>query len=143
MRPKYTRSRWNTVPVVRPVVNTDGEVLRKTEVRPQVFMASVTTLQFRSPARVEAGKLVGPQDMSRPRPAYYHESGDKAVCICRVAGSRRCEVAGHAKLTGARAVPPPAEWPYDGAWDDSVGLNPNKGQPVAVHSSGARLVRKR
>lgn len=140
MRPRYARSRWNAAPIVRPVVNTDGEVLRKVEMRPAVFLSRVTTLQFRKPARVEGGKLVGPQDYSRPRPEYYVESGAKRDCLCRVAGSQRCPIRGHER----REIPPPAAWPYDVPWDDTVGLRPKDADVRAVDAtSGARLIRVR
>lgn len=99
-------SRWDSLPSVRPVVNTDGEVLRKQEIRPAVFMAGTTRTVFRTGARVEAGRLVGGhKDWSR-RDSFAYESGDRAMCLCRVAGSERCPVKGHSK----RDIPAPEAW---------------------------------
>lgn len=135
----YKRSRWNASATLRPVVNTDGELLRKVPMTPKVGMATVTTLQFRKPARVLQGKLTGPQDMERPRPAYYAESGEKAQCLCRQAGSLRCPVAGH----HARGIQPPDAWPYDVPWDDTVSVRPPSADRVRDAASGAVLVKRR
>jgi hypothetical protein len=114
---RYVRSRWDSVPLVRDVRNTDGDVLRKAEIRPAVFMAKTTTLQFRRGGRVEGGRLIGGHHVRRPE--YYAEGAD-SQCLCRVAGSERCPVSGHAKR---RDIPAPAAW------------------SAVEHPSGARLVK--
>lgn len=142
---------WNDVPSMREVRNTDGELLRKVEQAPRVGMAPVTSLQFRTGARVVCGKLTGGKHTKRP--AYYAESGEKAACLCAVAGSARCPVAGHAK----RAVPAPKAWgdpepeAQTGVWDPVTGRPLDAlanrlrrdGRVVQRHPSGARLVNRR
>lgn len=110
-------SRWNHVPSVRQVRNADGDVLRSEVIAPRVGMAQTTTLQFRVGASVRSGRLSGGHHVRRPE--YYREGRD-AMCLCRVAGSERCPVVGHAK---GRDVPAPEAW------------------ATRDHPSGARLVK--
>lgn len=117
--PRYTRSRWNAVPSVRDVSNTDGQVVRKAEIRPAVFLARTTTLQFRTGVVSRGfGPIRGGKHTRRPE--YYPESPAESQCLCKVAGSERCPVAGHARN---RDIPAPECW------------------GAVEHPSGARLVK--
>lgn len=143
MRPKYARSRWNATPVVRPVVNTDGELLRKVEMRAAVFaqtggFGSATKLDFRTGATLDRGRVTGGK-FTRPT-VYYRDGRRDAECLCREAGSLRCPVSGHEH----RGVMPPKAWPYDAPWDDTVGVRPPKEtRDVVEHADGSRLIRRK
>src|SRR5262245_6719492 len=100
MAKRYTRSRWNatrssrpssrlttgqgSVPAMREVRNSDGEVLRKVEVpagisTPSGAFGSGTVLDTRVGGRMQCGRVVGGDIKSR---VYYRDSRRRGAADC-------------------------------------------------------------